>query len=124
MAHDKYGLPSICVSAPVPKQIRHRARALRKQPTPAEAAAWELLRNRRCLGLKFRRQQAIGSFVVDFYCAELRTALELDGGVHDDPGQREYDRLRDAALARLGVTILRVRNEDVSLEYLRRLLRS
>jgi len=55
------------------------AKINRSEPTAAEAAAWDLLRNRRCLGLKFRRQHVIRGFIVDFYCPELRIAVEVDG---------------------------------------------
>ena len=69
---------------------------MRKLPTTAEAKAWELLRNCRCLGLKFRRQQVIRGLIVDFYCAEKRLAVELDGDIH--ALQQEYDQQRDAVL--------------------------
>ena len=67
------------------------AKAQRQEPTAAEAAAWALLRNRRCLGLKFRRQHVIRGFIVDFYCVELRLAIEVDGTVHRDRMRAEYD---------------------------------
>ena len=75
------------------------ARGNRHDPTPAEAAAWALLRNRRCLGLKFRRQHVIRGFIVDFYCAEFHLVLEVDGGVHGDRAQAEFDEARSRALA-------------------------
>jgi putative DNA methylase len=88
------------------------AAEFRKQPTEAEARAWEMLRDRRLLGLKFRRQQPIRGFIVDFYCAEHRLALELDGAVHES--QAEYDQARDQILASEDIRVLRVRNEDVT----------
>jgi very-short-patch-repair endonuclease len=97
------------------------ARQLRRDATPAEEAAWRLLRNRGVLGLKFRRQQIIEGFIVDFYCTEIRTALELDGGVHE--AQTEYDALRDAVLARAGIRVIRIGNEDVRPAVLERALR-
>ncbi len=96
------------------------ARELRKTPTPAEATAWNLLRGRRCMGLKFRRQQVIAGFIVDFYCAELRLALELDGPVHDE--QQQHDAARDRLLSEHGVRVVRVKNEDLSQKRLVRLL--
>ncbi len=98
------------------------ARRMRREPTEAERAAWELLRDRRCLGLKFRRQQIIDGFVVDFYCAEARLAVEIDGGVHDDPDQAEYDEQRTRVLAASGVTVARVPNESVGAAQLAKLL--
>ena len=80
------------------------AKANRHQPTPAEAAAWALLRNRRCLGLKFRRQHVIRGFIVDFYCPELRLAVEVDGTVHRGRTQAEYDEAVDH-MATTGVPV-------------------
>ena len=98
------------------------ARLARRAPTPAEALAWELLRGRRCLGLKFRREQVIEGFRVDFYCASLRLSIEVDGGVHDEADRREYDALRTQALQALSIRVLRVRNECVSRETFERML--
>ena len=78
--------------------LLQRVRELRASETPAESTLWELLRNRRLLGLKFRRQHQFGSFILDFYCAEKRVAVELDGLIHDLPEQRQYDAERDAFL--------------------------
>jgi len=75
-----------------------RARQLRGSPTPAEAHAWQLLRKSQFEGLKFRRQHVIGGFIVAFYCASQKLALELDGNVHGGPDQQASDAHRDAAL--------------------------
>ena len=90
------------------------AKAQRREATAAEAAAWALLRNRRCLGLKFRRQHVIRGFIVDFYCPELRLVAEVDGAVHRDPTQAEYDEARSRALAQVGIVVVRIGNERVS----------
>ena len=90
------------------------AKANRHEPTPAEATAWSLLRNRRCLGLKFRRQHVIRGFIVDFYCPELNLAIEVDGTVHRRRTQGEYDEARSRALAHVGIGVVRIRNEEVS----------
>src|SRR4051794_15559899 len=79
------------------------ARQFRQQPTHSEAIAWQLLRNRRILGLKFRRQQVIAGFIVDFYCAAARLVLELDGKVHEDPSTRERDARRTEVLMQRGL---------------------
>ena len=84
------------------------ARVLRTTMTPSEAMLWERLRDRRFLGLKFRRQHAVGRFVLDFYCDEMRLAVEVDGSVHDGPGQREADEGRQGALEELGIWFVRV----------------
>jgi very-short-patch-repair endonuclease len=98
------------------------ARRFRREPTPAEAAAWRLLRGRKILGLKFRRQHVIAGFIVDFYCASLRLVLELDGGIHDDPVQAEYDLIRTQILSTLAIDVLRIRGEPIREHALRELL--
>ena len=90
------------------------AKDKRHDPTAAEAGAWALLRNRRCLGLKFRRQHVVRGFIVDFYCAELRLAVEVDGAVHSGRARAEYDEARSRALAHAGVGVVRISNEQVS----------
>ena len=99
-----------------------RARQLRRGATEAERRAWQLLRGRRLLGLKFRRQQVIGPFIVDFYCASLRLAIELDGPIHEEEGHPARDPERDSRLAFLGVQIVRIRNEEVTADLLRHLI--
>jgi very-short-patch-repair endonuclease len=94
--------------------LRDIASEMRRNPTPAERRAWELLRNRRCFGLKFRRQHVVGGFVVDFYCAELRLAVEVDGPVHEDPRQRWRDEARTAALHGAGMRVVRIQNAELS----------
>jgi very-short-patch-repair endonuclease len=105
--------PQVIRRAPIDARKLTLARRFRREPTRAEAAAWQLLRNRGLLGLKFRRQQVIEGFVVDFYCASLRLVLELDGGVHQDPAQREYDAIRGEVLEGLGMRVLRIANDPI-----------
>ncbi len=62
--------------------FKQRSRDLRHEATPAEGILWRKLRERRFSGLKFRRQHVIGSFIVDFYCAEVAMILEIDGETH------------------------------------------
>jgi very-short-patch-repair endonuclease len=92
-------------------RLRAVVRALRRAPTAAEAALWEHLRAGRLDGVKFRRQHALDRFVVDFYAPAYRLALEVDGGVHH--ARQDADAVREAYLSRLGVVVLRVRNEEV-----------
>ena len=91
------------------------ARELRQRETDAEKFAWELLRNRKFLDLKFRRQHQIGLYIVDFYCDEAKLVLELDGGIHLEKEQKEKDVIRDEYLKSEGFTVLRIWN-DVVLE--------
>lgn len=91
--------------------LRPRARELRAEATPSEERLWHALRNRAAGGLKFRRQVPFGSYIVDFYCAEKRLVVEVDGGVHDS--QVAYDSERTAWLESNGLKVIRVSNEDV-----------
>jgi len=72
-----------------------------------------LLRRRQLSGAKFRRQQVLGPYVVDFYCLEHRLAIELDGGQHAHGKTRDSDERRSQFLSSLGVTVLRFWNHDV-----------
>jgi len=99
------------------------AKELRRNQTRAERLAWRILRNRGCLGLKFRRQHVIRGFVVDFYCPERSLVLEIDGSVHHFPKRSEYDRHRTAVPESFGFRVICVRNQDVSAELLKKLLR-
>ncbi|MEX0692519.1 MAG: endonuclease domain-containing protein [Gemmatimonadales bacterium] len=98
---------------------RHRRRTalgrqLRQEATPAERGAWNILRARRMMNLTFRRQHPLGPFVVDFYCAEHRLVIELDGPVHDAEVQRDYDAARDAYLVAGNYHIIRLKNEQAT----------
>jgi very-short-patch-repair endonuclease len=88
-------------------------RALRERQTPAEEFLWNLLRNRRLLGAKFRRQHQIGPYVCDFYCHQARLIVECDGQVHTDSQQQARDALRDRNLTAEGFTVLRFWNDEV-----------
>jgi very-short-patch-repair endonuclease len=80
--------------------IRQFARELRQPQTPAEATLWNHLRNRN-LKYKFRRQHPIDFFIIDFYCAEARLLIEIDGSSHLEREQREYDQSRTQYLEAL-----------------------
>ena len=95
-----------------PEEEREWIRRLRVEGTEAEEALWQLLRNRKLIGCKFRRQVPIGRYVADFYCHERKLVVELDGGVHSNPDQQEHDRNRDTFLLSLGLRILRLSNEE------------
>jgi very-short-patch-repair endonuclease len=79
-----------------------------------ETKVWQILRDRQLLGLKFRRQHVIDGFIVDFYCPEYRLVLEIDGSVHSAPTARDYDEARTAHFHLKGLTVARIKNEDVS----------
>ena len=88
------------------------ARDLRHRQTDVEATVWRSLR-RSQLGVRFRRQHPIAGYIVDFYCAEARLAIELDGGGHAAVGQLRYDRVRTELLERIGVKLLRFWDTDI-----------
>ena len=90
-----------------------KSRELRTDQTSAENEFWEMVRNKKMHGLKFRRQQIIDGFIVDFYCGSLGLCVEIDGSVHDTEEQKKYDQLRDEAIALRGLRILRISNDDV-----------
>jgi very-short-patch-repair endonuclease len=87
-------------------------RNLRREATGAERAVWWILRNRH-LGVKFRRQHTLGPFTLDFFCVELRLAIEIDGGQHYEDAGRRYDSERDLFLQDNGVRTLRFSNLEV-----------
>ena len=90
-----------------------RARQMRREDTRAEKRAWIQLKDRRTLGLKFRRQVPIDGYIVDFYCHEIRVIVEIDGDVHNQPGQVEWDASRNARLEELGYRVLHITNDIV-----------
>lgn len=102
------------------KSITELARELRNNPTPAERTLWPHLRKRRLNGYRFLRQKPIiysqrnykkDFFIADFYCAEKKLVLELDGGYHKY--QQQYDRNRDKVISALGIDVLRIKNEEL-----------
>lgn len=86
------------------------ARAMRRRPTSGEAALWETLRKER-MGVKFRRQAPMLGFIADFYAPSIGLVIEVDGGYHHEGMQRRSDAVRDAAMRRAGMKVVRVPNE-------------
>jgi very-short-patch-repair endonuclease len=97
----------------IPGYIYQLCRELRSQQTPAEEALWSVLRNRQLNDLKFRRQHPLGRYIADFYCAEKRLVVELDGAVHQKPEQQTYDQIRNEELEARDLTVLRISNSEV-----------
>ncbi len=91
--------------------LKKRSRDLRRNLTPAETILWRHLRGRRFAQFKFRRQQVVGPFVVDFYCAARSLVIELDGDTH--VGQERQDEARQAWLEARGLKVLRCWNTEV-----------
>ncbi len=92
------------------KEFRKR---LRNRSTSAEATLWNMLKNKKLEGKKFRRQHSLGNFIVDFYCSSDKLIIELDGDPHGDYFQIQRDEKRDAELEEKGFTVLRFENRFV-----------
>jgi very-short-patch-repair endonuclease len=95
-----------------PNSIK-RARAMRGKPSRAEEKLWSLLRDRRLIRRKFRRQHPVGPWVVDFACPAIHLAIEVDGPSHETPDQRAWDEMKEEYLVTSGWRVMRIRNEDV-----------
>ena len=102
------------------RTITKLARELRKQQTPAEKILWHELRSRKLKGVKFFRQHPLiyeedrgrlHFFIADFYSAEQNLVIELDGKIHDY--QQYYDHQRDLIISKMGLKIIRYKNEEV-----------
>ena len=104
-------LSGIVTRQAVSRKKHAAAITTRRNPTPAEERLWQSLRRGKLNGLHFRRGQNIDYYVVDFYCHTARLVVEVDGSSHDE--RREYDAARDAFLARRGLYIMRVTNDEV-----------
>ena len=94
--------------------LRHFARDMRREPTPAEQALWRLLRNRRLAGFKFRRQHPFGPYILDGFCARAKLVVEADGDTHTTPDGQTRDRERDTYLAANGILVLRFWNNEIA----------
>lgn len=96
-----------------PIESKEFRQQLRKEATPCERILWHYLRGRPLDGLKFRQQHGFGPYVMDFYCAELKWCIEVDGEIHDVDIQKEKDNDRTYFLEQHGITVTRIRNESI-----------
>ena len=97
---------------PYNKALTEKARENRNNPTPTEQKLWyEVLQNKRLGNLKFTRQKPLGEYIVDFHCAELMLAIEIDGDTHT--GQEQYDKHRTENLNRYGIDVIRYTNAEI-----------
>ncbi len=92
---------------------KEKRRSLRNNMPPAEKIIWSKLRCQQIENCKVRRQYSIAAFVVDFYCPELKLAIEIDGDSHYEDGIQEYDRERQAFIEDKGIEVLRFTNQKV-----------
>ncbi len=95
------------------KQNQSYRKKLRNQLTEAEKLLWFQLRIRRLDGWKFRRQQGIGPYIIDFYCPLAKLAIELDGDSHFEDGVQEKDNIRETYINNNGIKVLRFTNRDI-----------
>jgi very-short-patch-repair endonuclease len=102
------------------RRITNLARKLRKEQTPSEKILWNELRNRKLYGVKFFRQHPlvyeedrgiVHFFIPDFYSAEQKLVIELDGKIHEY--QKNYDQERDFIIKKMDLTVIRFKNEEV-----------
>ena len=90
-----------------------KRRVLRQNATKAEQIVWQRLRSRQVENCKFRRQYSVDYYVLDFYCPEVKLAIELDGESHGSNEAIASDRARQATIAALGIRFLRFTNQEV-----------
>ena len=95
--------------------VTDNRKELRNHSTPAEAILWRMLKGKQIAGLKFRCQHSVGPYVLDFYCPQIKLAIELDGEVHNR--QQDYDEQRSYFLNRVDdIEVLRFENRTVACE--------
>ena len=105
-------LNKIVTGQRISETMYETARRLKRDMTQEEKLLWQNLRGGRLSGLRFRRQQIIGRYVVDFYCHAASVVIELDGGIH--VGQKARDRERENHLKALGLRLVRFKNGQVN----------
>ena len=93
------------------KSEQEKRRLLRNNMTYCEKIIWNHLRKRQ-LGCRFLRQYSVDHFVIDFYCPELKLAIEIDGDIHEIPEQKDYDKARQKYLEAFGIEFVRIKNEE------------
>jgi very-short-patch-repair endonuclease len=92
---------------------KEKRRLLRKNMSKAEVIMWSRLKQKQILGYKFRRQYSAGSYVIDFFCPELKLVIEIDGTIHFKGRAEYYDRNRQESIEQLGIGFLRFSNMEV-----------
>jgi imidazole glycerol-phosphate synthase subunit HisF len=92
--------------------IFKRAKELRNQPTDAERILWMHVRTRPA-GYKFRRQHPVGNYILDFYCHQLKLAIEVDGSIHHIEEVMQEDQERQSVIEKEGIRFIRVSNDEI-----------
>ncbi len=99
---------------PFNPRLKQRAKVLRKSGNYAEVLFWEQVKKAQFKGLDFDRQKIIGNYIVDFFCVQTNTVLEIDGDSHI--GKEEYDAKRQTYLESLGLNVIRITDKQVKYE--------
>ncbi|MCL4509956.1 MAG: endonuclease domain-containing protein [Bacteroidetes bacterium] len=95
------------------KNLKHRRKFLRNNMTSAEILLWSRLKNSQLGGLKFRRQESINEYIVDFYCPARKLTIEIDGDVHGYDSRISADLKRQKEIEEIGIKVIRYTNSDV-----------
>jgi len=95
------------------RNLKHKARNLRKNMTETERLLWSRLRRKQILGVQFYRQKPIGNYIVDFYAPKAKLVVEVDGSQHFEAKHVEEDKRRDEYLTEQGLCVLRFNNLQV-----------
>ena len=95
------------------KQLKPLSQHLRKHTTDAESLLWSKLRRKQLKGYQFYRQKIIGKYIVDFYCPKAHLMIELDGSQHYSEIGKKKDYIRDDALAKMGIKVLRFSDREI-----------
>ena len=95
------------------KHLEQRRKDLRNNSTTAESFLWKYLQQKKLQGKKFRRQHSITNYIVDFYCPSEKLIIELDGEIHNNISQQNYDFERTKKLEALGFKVIRYENKQV-----------
>ena len=95
------------------KAYTARRKALRRSLSKAEAVIWLHLSRKQMNGFKFRRQYSVNQYVIDFYCPELKLAIEIDGDSHYGYLSEKYDNERQKYIESFGIHFMRFTNDDV-----------
>ena len=103
---------------PYNPNLKMLSRQLRNDSTMSEILLWQKLKGKQMKGYRFLRQRPIDEYIVDFYCPELKFAIEIDGSSHDYDETYEYDMIRQKKLESLGVNFLRFKDIDVKRDML------
>jgi len=91
----------------------NKAKSMRSNPTYEEHIIWEMVRAKRFLGLKFKRQVLIGNYIADFLCVDKNVVIELDGGQHNEDSNIIYDNKRTEYFEGNGYQVIRLWNNDI-----------